>query len=70
MDERTMLNLASFYDAIMKTNYDYGKNIYFYVIIFVIILLAVIIIFQYLNPRTIYVPIMYHPNHNNFNNVM
>lgn len=26
MDERTMLNLASFYDAIMKTNYDYGKN--------------------------------------------
>jgi hypothetical protein len=61
MDERTMLNLASFYDAIMKTNYDYGKNIYLYVIIFVIILLVGIIICQVANPRVVYIPIAYNP---------
>lgn len=60
-----MLNLASFYDAIMKSNYDYSNNIYFYVVIFVIILLVGIIIIQFLNPRIVYVPMTY--NHNNKN---
>lgn len=35
MDERTMLNLASFYEAIMKTNKEsgFGNRIYLYIII-------------------------------------
>lgn len=53
MDERTMLNLATFYDAIMKTNHDYGRDKYFYVVIFVIILLVGIIIYMYVKPRTV-----------------
>lgn len=68
MDERTMLNLASFYDAIMKTNYDYGKNIYLYVIIFIIIVLVIIIIYQFMYPRIICVPI-YQYQQRRFNNV-
>lgn len=60
MDERTMLNLATFYDAIMKTNHDYGRDKYFYVVIFIVILLIGIIIYMYVKPRTVtevrYVP--------------
>jgi len=55
-----MLNLATFYDAIMKTNHDYGRDKYFYVVIFIVILLIGIIIYMYVKPRTVtevrYVP--------------
>lgn len=60
MDERTLLNFATFHDAIMKTNHDYGRDKYFYVVIFIIILLIGVIIFMYVKPKTIteirYVP--------------
>ena len=57
MDEATLINLTTYYDAMMKTNYDYGKNIYFYVLILVIIFLGVIIILLVLKPCIKYVPI-------------
>lgn len=52
-----MLTLASFYDAICKSNYDTTSNIYVYVMIGVIILLVVIIIYLIQNPRIVYVPV-------------
>lgn len=51
MDERTMLYLVSFYEAVSKTNYDYMRNKYFYVIIAIIVVLFFTIIYMYFNPR-------------------
>lgn len=59
MDERTMLLLASYYDAMMQTNHEciFNRNIYMYLIIFIIIVLIIIIIYQITHPRIVYVPV-------------
>ena len=51
MDERTTLNFATFYDAIMQTNHNYMKDKFFWIIVLVIIALIVIIFYLLLNPR-------------------